>query len=87
MAEILHKPEFYGSTTVGERGQVVLPVEIRKKFRIQAGDKLLVMGMPGPTGGPVLILVKADVLSGYLDIMDKQVQEFKSKLNETRKKK
>lgn len=38
---------FYGSVTVGERGQVVIPVSARKRFGIESGDKLLVFGVPG----------------------------------------
>jgi len=36
--------EFYGSVTVGERGQIVLPSKLRKEFEIKAGDKILVLG-------------------------------------------
>ncbi len=32
-----------GITTVGERGQVVIPVEARKKMNLSKGDKLLVL--------------------------------------------
>jgi AbrB family looped-hinge helix DNA binding protein len=32
----------YGFTTIGERGQVVIPKEIRKIMKIKAGDKFLV---------------------------------------------
>ena len=42
-----HPPEgkkFYGSVTVSERGQMVIPSEARKDFNIKAGDKLLVLG-------------------------------------------
>jgi len=35
---------FYGSVTVSERGQIVVPAEARKDFNIKAGDKLLVFG-------------------------------------------
>ena len=35
---------FYGAITVSERGQVVIPVEARRDFNIEVGDKLLVMG-------------------------------------------
>lgn len=34
--------KFYGSVTVGERGQIVIPIEGRKDFNIKPGDKLLV---------------------------------------------
>jgi AbrB family looped-hinge helix DNA binding protein len=32
----------YGMTTMGERGQVVIPKEIRKKLQIKTGDQFLV---------------------------------------------
>lgn len=35
--------KFYGSVTVSERGQIVIPAEARKDFNIKAGDKLLIM--------------------------------------------
>ncbi|MGD9117364.1 MAG: AbrB/MazE/SpoVT family DNA-binding domain-containing protein [Dehalococcoidia bacterium] len=35
---------FYGSVTVSERGQIVVPTEARKDFDIRTGDKLLVVG-------------------------------------------
>jgi AbrB family looped-hinge helix DNA binding protein len=42
-----HAPEgkkFYGSVTVSERGQIVIPADARRDFNINAGDKLLVLG-------------------------------------------
>jgi AbrB family looped-hinge helix DNA binding protein len=36
--------KFYGSVTVSERGQIVIPAEARKDFDIKIGDKLLVLG-------------------------------------------
>lgn len=36
--------KFYGSVTVSERGQIVIPAEARKDFSIKTGDKLLVLG-------------------------------------------
>ena len=35
---------FYGSVTVSERGQIVIPSDARKDFGIRTGDKLLVLG-------------------------------------------
>jgi AbrB family looped-hinge helix DNA binding protein len=37
--------QFYGTTTLGEKGQVVIPIEARKAMGIKKGDKLLVFGM------------------------------------------
>ena len=36
--------KFYGSVTVSERGQVVIPADARKDFNIRTGDRLLVFG-------------------------------------------
>lgn len=35
---------FFGSVTVGERGQIVIPKKAREVFRIQPGDQLLMFG-------------------------------------------
>ncbi|MBU2221107.1 MAG: AbrB/MazE/SpoVT family DNA-binding domain-containing protein, partial [Candidatus Omnitrophica bacterium] len=37
-------PKVYGAVTVGERGQVVIPAQVRKIFKIKSGDKLIVFG-------------------------------------------
>lgn len=34
----------FGTTTVGERGQIVIPKKARKLFQIEAGDTLIVVG-------------------------------------------
>jgi AbrB family looped-hinge helix DNA binding protein len=36
--------KFYGSVTVSERGQIVIPADARKDFNIKTGDKLLIFG-------------------------------------------
>lgn len=35
---------FFGSVTVGERGQIVIPKKAREVFQIEAGDQLLMFG-------------------------------------------
>jgi AbrB family looped-hinge helix DNA binding protein len=42
--EPLEDKRFYGSVTVSERGQIVIPADARKDFGIKTGDKLLVFG-------------------------------------------
>ncbi len=34
------KELFYGSVTIGERGQIVIPAEARKNHSLAPGDKL-----------------------------------------------
>jgi len=52
----------YGSTMIGEKGQVVIPAEVRKSFGIKPGDKFLVLAHEGRSSAPIL-LMRADALS------------------------
>lgn len=36
---------FYGTVTVGEKGQIVIPHDARKNLKLKKGDRLLVFGM------------------------------------------
>jgi AbrB family looped-hinge helix DNA binding protein len=55
---------FYGSVTVGERGQIVIPLEARTELGYKPGDKLLVMRHPLYEG---LMVAKFESLKGFLD--------------------
>lgn len=37
--------QFYGTATVGEKGQIVIPQRARKNMKLKRGDHLLVFGM------------------------------------------
>jgi len=65
--------EFFGAATVGERGQIVIPVEARKRFDIETGDKLLVFGR---THRRSLVIVKAEVFEEFLDRQFNDLQEL-----------
>lgn len=56
----LLRSTFLGATTVGERGQVVIPAEARKAYGIEIGDKLLVFSRPHHAG---LLLIRADLVT------------------------
>ena len=62
---------FYGTATVGERGQIVIPVEARKKHGIATGDKLLIMGTPDKKG---LMLVKIEAMREFMTNMLQELQ-------------
>jgi AbrB family looped-hinge helix DNA binding protein len=56
-------PKFYGATTLGERGQLVIPAEARKDLNLTSFTKLMVFsGLMGEG----LMLVKADSVSKLL---------------------
>ena len=70
-------PEFYGSTTVGERGQVVIPAEARKDHHIIPGTKLLVFGSHEGGG---LILTRADSVTEFLSRAMSMLTRFEEML-------
>ena len=53
---MLPRPEFYGSTVISDKGQIVIPAEARCALNLEKGEKLLVMGM----NDEAIMLVKAD---------------------------
>lgn len=62
--------KFYGTTTVGERGQVVIPAAARKELGIKPGDQLMVMGK----FGKVLGLMKTDAMAGFVETIMKNLE-------------
>ena len=60
-----YEPEhlFCGAVTVGERGQVVIPADARKRFGINPGDKIFVMGHPSGNG---VMLIPIDSMKELL---------------------
>lgn len=71
---------FYGSTTVGERGQVVIPAEAREKLKIKAGDKLLVLS---PRGN-MIAFVKAEDFEKHFEHMLEKAKIIKEHINKER---
>jgi AbrB family looped-hinge helix DNA binding protein len=69
---------FYGSITVSDRGQVVIPAEARRDFGIEVGDKLLVLGDLDQG----LAIVKASV---FLDRYANHSAAIQSLMDETSK--
>ena len=73
--------EFYGSSTVGERGQIVIPQSAREKMRIEAGEKYVFFGTE-----TMLYLVKSNELDGLLGKMHakitSKIEKIKQKVKE-----
>ena len=55
--------------SVDERGQMVLPKEVREKAGIKAGDKLAVVGMERDGNMSCISLIKVDDLSEMVKTM------------------
>ena len=70
-----HK-HFYGTTTIGEKGQVVIPSEARQAMGRKSGDKLLVFGM----GHNMVALGKSEQLERMADSMSKRLEGIRQML-------
>jgi AbrB family looped-hinge helix DNA binding protein len=55
---------FYGTCTVGERGQIVIPAEARSELGFHPGEKIVIMRHPVHTG---LMAFKLDAMREFLD--------------------
>lgn len=64
---------FYGSVTVGERGQIVIPAEARCELDMNPGDKLIVMRHPIHAG---LMVFKLEGVRAYLNDFAEQLQRL-----------
>jgi len=65
--------EFYGTATLGKKGQVIIPVEARKAFKINKGDKLLVFGLKEN----MLIFSKLANLEKFASHFSQQLKKIK----------
>ncbi len=63
----IKKDKFYGTTTIGARGQVVIPVQARKDLKLKPGDQLMVMGKLGKALG----LIKSEQMQELVEMMMK----------------
>lgn len=63
-------PQFVGTTVMGERGQLVIPKEVRDELKLKPGAKLVVLRHPG--NGPIMLLPVEHVQA----MMDKMTQQF-----------
>jgi len=61
--------KFYGSTILGEKGQVVIPKEARNDLKLKKGEKLLVFGMRG-----MITLMKFSEVKKIMSYLEKHLK-------------
>ncbi|MDD5019980.1 MAG: AbrB/MazE/SpoVT family DNA-binding domain-containing protein [Candidatus Omnitrophica bacterium] len=74
MSRLMH-PKVYGTVTVGGKGQVVIPVELRKLLKINANDKLVVLSK----GRDMIGLVPVEEFSRFLAEISILRESFEAK--------
>ena len=70
----MQPPKLAGTTTVGERGQIVIPADARTELDIKSGDKLLVF--KAPIDG-ALIIAKPETFEKLIDHIGAQFKNIK----------
>jgi AbrB family looped-hinge helix DNA binding protein len=71
----------FGAVTVGERGQIVIPAEARKRYSIHPGDKMLVLAHPGGQG---LVLAKVEAMREFVFSFLEHLTKVEEELADTR---
>lgn len=72
-----HK-HFHGTTTLGEKGQVVIPADARKAMGLKTGDKLLVFSM----GKNMVALSKFEQLEAMAEKMSERLEGLRKILKQ-----
>lgn len=78
------KTDFFSITTIGERGQVVIPKEARESLNLSAGDKLVVL--PSKHGNGILMMKEENIkqiaqqMSERADHISEKSKRLKEKL-------
>jgi AbrB family looped-hinge helix DNA binding protein len=80
-----NRPDFFSITTIGERGQVVIPKDARQALNLSAGDKLVVL--PSKHGHGLLLMKEEDIkqlaqeMSERADRFSEKSKKLQEKLN------
>jgi len=67
--------ELAGTVTVGPKGQVVIPAEVRENMDIKPGDKLVALYMPGKNS---VGFIPERSLQDLIDKMGENLNQFRS---------
>lgn len=68
---------FFGSNTIGEKGQVVIPVEGRQQLGLAAGDKLIFMG---DLDKGILLVAKAEVFEEHMSNLQANFRSVRAQI-------
>ena len=67
----------YGTVTVGERGQLVIPADLRKELKIKSGDKLMIFAK---LDKKIVSFMREEDFSAFLHKAAKIISRLESKV-------
>ncbi len=62
------KKKFYGLITITDKGQIAIPIELRRDLGINKGDKLLIIKRTDNKG---INLLKANTIDDFIEKLSK----------------
>lgn len=72
----------YGVATVGPKGQIVIPVDARKRLGVEPGDKVVIVG---PSHKPQFVgLCNEAVFNDIIEKIDKNITNVKQSLKDAK---
>jgi AbrB family looped-hinge helix DNA binding protein len=74
----IFKGKAYGAVTVGERGQLVIPAELRRALKIKSGDQLMVFAK---VDKKIINLMPEKYFSEFLKKAAKLISKLESKVH------
>ena len=75
--------ELAGTVTLGPKGQVVIPIDVREKMKITPGDKLIALYMSDKKS---VVLITEEQAQVFVTHMGEQFTQFKETLSGGNKK-
>ncbi len=73
----MFRGEVHGTATVGERGQIVIPADVRELLRIKPGERLMVMVKPERK---IIALMRADDFNRFLGEAARVIARLKKRV-------
>jgi AbrB family looped-hinge helix DNA binding protein len=70
---MMNHGKIFGTTSVGERGQVVIPAEAREELGIKTGEKFVVFG---DARKGTVILVKSEIMNKFANFFFNKSKRF-----------
>lgn len=75
--------QFYGTSIIGEKGQIVIPAKARESLDIKTGDDFIFFGHSHHKGHGILNVMKASEINSFLEKMShfsRGIEDFKEKI-------
>jgi AbrB family looped-hinge helix DNA binding protein len=73
--------KFYGSATIGTKGQIVIPAEAREALSFKEGDKVIVVNAPHGEG---IMVLKTEIFERLIGTMQSKLSSVAESIKNTK---